>query len=326
MKKGFKIIAINLLVLCGLLLAAELFVGGIVVRKELLTEHYVMQLHSDEKVPDITITKYSKEYVKRVIDRHFVSKFNKYYELRDFRTPAVGKSYKGNKDIVLAGCSYAYGTGIEQEETFGEELARNLHDYKIYNAALEGGSPRETLYLLRNYKKCAEQGIFPENSANTKYFIYTFIGDQGRILFLDIFRISPVFKAYKDNNGIERLAYTEKRSIFDKSYIKFFFGYNYSPKLNDRMIKATTLYFSEMKLDVKKAFPNAKFILFVYDDENYDYDWSILEKEGITVLKLEEMSDIPIASDEKYLYKSHPNGLAWQIVVPILIKNLNMQK
>lgn len=60
MKKVFKIIAVNLLVLCGLLLAAELFVGGIVVRKELLTEHYVMQLHSDEKVPDITITNIQK--------------------------------------------------------------------------------------------------------------------------------------------------------------------------------------------------------------------------------------------------------------------------
>lgn len=66
----------------------------------------------------------------------------------DFREPIIGT---GKESIILSGCSFTYGLGLESDENFSGQLAKHLKKYSVYNIGVNGASPREALYLLRNY-------------------------------------------------------------------------------------------------------------------------------------------------------------------------------
>lgn len=260
---------------------------------------------------------------------NYIENSELYFKNKKFRQPSIGSEYK-NEDIVLAGCSFAYGEEIKYEETFGVNLAKNLKKYKVYNIATDGASPKEMLYILRNYENYAN--LLPENPQNTKYFIYIFINDHKYRLVQTLHR-SPKFKIKKDNQGNTSLEHFVPHKNF---YIKTFLYKKISHYIQTRKLKngkyqkalddLSLLYMTEMKKEVDKIFPNAQFIFFIYDnEENIHIDTAALEQADIKVIDVNKLSNIDFCTEEYRTYDSlHPNGRAWTEITPLFIKAVKM--
>lgn len=100
------------------------------------------------------------------------------------------------------------------------------------------------------------------------------------------------------------------------------------PKIFDKHMKNLfTLYMQEIKKEVETIYPNSKFVLIIYDNyffKNNEFDIQAIKNLGINVIKLNEISTIDF-SDKKYqTFESHPNGKAWQEIVPLLGKELDL--
>lgn len=91
--------------------------------------------------------------------------------------------------------------------------------------------------------------------------------------------------------------------------------------------------FIESKKEIEKKYPNIKFTVIRYEVEDDNADifempqmWSDLEKEGFTVIKSSDLIG------RKYKYHSqdtnedyyHPSEQAWDMLIPPLIKRLNL--
>lgn len=328
MKQGFilkiiKIIVINIIIIFLLLGVTELFFAGVQTNSALLERSRVDHQSRVVNQPKLPIDRYLQEVFDRIHYFYFEFNYNSYFNISDFRKPAIGSQYK-NKNIILAGCSYTYGDHLDYKDTMGVVMSEFLKEYKFYNIGLSGSSPRETLYILRNYEEYAQDDILPQKGNDTKYFIYTFIDDQERRLINNVYKPSPSFKVYKDKNGDKKLKLYKASNIPQRSFLYRYYTYNFEPGKCKYLEDLFELYMKEIKADVNRLYPNAKVVLLIYCGDSF-LNIPNIEKLGIKVINLYDVQNIDFCNDEKYLTwdKGHPNRYAWETIVPILQKKLN---
>lgn len=83
----------------------------------------------------------------------------------------------------------------------------------------------------------------------------------------------------------------------------------------------------KIKKEVETIYPNAKFVLFIYDNyvsQSNEFDIQAIKNLGIDVIKLNEISTIDFSNEKYQTFESHPNGKAWQEIVPLLGKELDL--
>lgn len=316
-----RIVIINILILILLLVVLEFIFAVIQTNKEISDNLKIQNQNNNIEFPKLTFGEYLFEVKKWVVYYYRTINYNKYFALDEFRKPAVGKQYK--KDcIVIAGCSFTYGESLDYADTFGVVLSEKYPKYKVYNIGLSGASPRETLYILRNYKKY--ENLLPKQGEETKFVIYTYMYDQSRRLINNVYRNSPNFKIKRTEKGEKELVFFKSNNPILKTFIYHYFAQNYKP-MNDKYLQNLfTLYMQEIKKETEKIFPNAKFVLFLYSDNEDVLDINAIEQKGITVIKLTKITDKDIIYNDKYLAwdKGHPNRLAWEEITSRLGKIL----
>lgn len=316
-----RIVTVNILILILLLVVLEFVFAAIQTNREISNNLEIKNQNNNIEFPKLTLGEYLFEVKNRIAYYYRKTDYNKYFVLDEFRKPAVGKQYK--KDcIVIAGCSFTYGESLDYADTFGAVLSEKYPKYKVYNIGLTGASPRETLYILRNYKKY--ENLLPKQGEETKFVIYTYMHDQPRRLINNVYRNSPNFKIKRTAKGEKELVFYKSNNPILKTFIYHYFAHNYKP-MNDKYLQNLfTLYMQEIKKETEKIFPNAKFVLFLYSDNEDGLDINAIEQKGITVIKLTKITDKDITYNDKYLAwdNGHPNRLAWEEITPGLGKIL----
>lgn len=313
MKQFFRVLICNLVVLFALFCCAEFSVSWYEINHNFINK-------SGDK---ITFSNRIKTYFNILGRYYFEQNLAGLGFEKEFRAPAFGKNADG-ESIIISGCSFAAGEAIEYKDTFGVVLAEDYDKYSVYNIGVSGGSAKQGLYIFKNYDLYAKKNMLPIDKDKTKYVIYTYISDQSIRLIADVYRLAPCFKIKKDKNGEEYLEFYKSKNILRKTFLYHLFfrkirDYGLFQKQKSELF---TLYMKQMKKEVIKNCPNAEFILFMWDaDENIDI--KTLMQIGIKVVKLKDISSEDFskikykASDEK-----HPNGIAWRIIVPLLMKEL----
>lgn len=332
MKKFFKIALVNFAIIILLVIFTEILCAVFIVKQDQIMYFAGQQSTLNPKIPKLSVSECLMLYYHKI--REYYSRFDNenYVNTKDFRKPAEGILYSNKKEnIVLSGCFYTYGLALEYNDTFGVILSDYLKKYKVYNIGISGASPREALYILRNYDKYSKLGFLPEDKDNTKYFIYTYMGDQPRRILFDMYKISPNFKVYKDEQNVKRLEFYRPNNLILRSFIyKMFLNYcipddnSYFNNL-DYLIDLYVLYIKEMKREVNKIFPNAEFVLFMYincDDKMMEF----LRKEDINVVRLGDISKKTDFFSKEYMAwdGAHPNRKAWEAIVPLLSEKLDL--
>lgn len=308
MKKILKILSINLILI---LLSLILFEFG--------CAYFSFNHNKNEK---LTITKKLQKTIKYSLIHYKSQQELDYKKL----TRNNNLSYPSNRPhIILTGCSFTYGDGLSESEAFHSVLAKETKT-NVINLGICCASPRETLDILKNEKT---RNTLLNNISDAEYVIYTYIPDHKKRLYTDVcqFRCTPYFKpdktyshlTYSTNKDIHlSFAYSYFASFWHDKYLR---KYKYDEKL-------LFLYLKEINSEVRKNFKNSKgkptqFVILIYEDDNENWD-VLKEKNGIIIIDLDQLTGVNL-SDSKYrLADWHPNAKAWEVIVPVLAKELNL--
>ncbi len=257
--------------------------------------------------------------------KYTIKRFNydnilKLYPLRPFE----GLEYNA-RPIIITGCSYAYGQGLEREQTFGYKLSK-LTKRPVYNYSLYGKGLQNTLYMLQN-------DMFDKSIKDPEYVIYVFMSDQIRRLYttvcLNDYSGYPVYKVKKDGS-------VELKSKYYPVYMQFYTYYllkniyfmyfdQDNLKKHSRLINA---YFLAIHKEIKKKYPNAKFVILMYNDigNHFGLRMKPLKEDGIDIIFTSQLTRINLCGQGFHLAEDdyHPSEEAWDIVTPALAKRLNL--
>ena len=234
-----------------------------------------------------------------------------YIDKNEFREKAIyNKSQKGS--IILLGCSFFHNCFLDESKMFHKYLSE-FSKRNVYNLALGGGSPKEALYILRSYEQDIELNTLIDNDTHIKHVIYNYM-----YWHLDFCRRNtcPYFKT-KDNNHL----ILNKNQIYNSEIYKAI-----KNTIKYKSFNEFILYMKEINKEIKKNWGyNTQFTVLVIQENGVE-DWQKLKQEGINVIKLNDIIGFNINTKEYAISNTndHPNEKAWKVIVPALVKELDL--
>ncbi len=240
-----------------------------------------------------------------------------------------GEKYE-NKPIMLFGCSFANGPRLKKEQKLAYKLAI-LTKRPIYNYSLPGYGVQPMLYF---FSHDMNPDVKPE------YIIYTFIDDHIRRLYNGYEHTTPhcyfIPIKYFEIGGKFYEYYVPCPRIIGSYWLaklkdKIYYDYYYSQDVDKNFDLLKAYFLQSRKLAIKK-FPNAKFVIFIYDyfpdRKKYAQSkrWSELEKEGFIIINSADFKNGQLLETREFSLPNdnHPNAKAWDLIVPQLVAKLNL--
>lgn len=244
------------------------------------------------------------------------------YTQADSRRHVLNKN--GNSSILLAGCSYTYGTGLTEKQNFSHYLSEYT-DKNVYNIGIQGGSPYNFLYLV-------QQDNFASKYKNVDLIIYTYISDH--VNRLNEYLKCEIFKPYcnlrltkKDGKYVQASEwYRFPSQIFlFRMFLKSLTSFKNSKMFFDKNTSEFANVINESYRQLKIYYPNAKFVFLIFTpSEKEDWLYKKLDKD-IQIISTDEFSDINL-KDKKYRHDNdpHPTEAVWREITPKLVKYLSI--
>ena len=267
------------------------------------------------------------------------------FKIYDDARVISGSEYN-NEPVLLLGCSYTYGHGLAENETFSAQLSEKTKR-PVYNWGQIGNGLFHNILKLREpyNQKFITKG-------KPKYIIYTYMFDQTlRMSYLQnsIPYFTRVMYYARKNNLIPNQKFIP---FIDRFYTvqfirdKFWNDYLFNnQKFDDINVFFDYLkfLFLTMKSETDKLFPESEFIVLIYDenmDDIYElhknfYEklfksdrWKELGEYGIKTVSTKEL--LGFEPDNNYMLKSdttthpQPSAKAWEVIVPELTKRYNL--
>ena len=268
--------------------------------------------------------------MKTIVEyRNFMSRDISYNNSRqelitsnEFR-PVENENSK-KRPIIIFGCSFAYGGELENSQTISYKLAQQT-GRPIYNRARSGLGIQHMLFQLRDKE-------FYKIVPKPEYVIYIYMeGHPLRLTTPVSMTFSNCYLAfYKEKNGElvlkDRTFYSDKLLL--GYYLSNFLANNYlykSEKYIKNAERQSLKYLIDSKQEIDKNWKDTKFVVLFYRGFVSDFVLNELNRNGIiTITSSDFLIDV---KDKKYTLSEtddHPNGLAWDMIVPVIIKKLNL--
>ena len=244
---------------------------------------------------------------------------NTFFSAETYRP--IENEASSKKPIALFGCSFVYGTGLENNQTFSYKLGKET-GRPIYNRAKDSWGAQHTLYQFSNPKLYE---IVPE----PEYIIYLFFNGLYTRMYAPCCYICPqsyiAFYSEKDSHLI-----LNKRTYFSDKVIPISMAKNkiVKTKLDNKQVNEIENFmlkhFEEIKKYQNEKWPNSKFIIFFYDEPLLgNASIKKLEDLGYISLRNEDLGISPYTQEYK-LPDDHPSEKFWNDVVPIIVKQYNL--
>lgn len=248
--------------------------------------------------------------------------FNPYYIFKEeFRNPALHKN-SNKKSIILMGCSFFYDPFLKEKDIAHTLLSKQTKR-NVYNLALTGSSVAESLYILRNYDDNIALKKILNNDFNIEHIIINYMPWHVKSLLISPRGMCPRFK--KDNGKLilnTNPLYNTEICTALNILVRRNTQYKIPPITFNLYIE----HVKEIKKEIEKQFgKDAKLTILVVKEFGFE-DWDKLKKEGINIINLNEILGFDINTKEYQIsYRNdHPNKKAWEVIVPALIKELNL--
>lgn len=251
-----------------------------------------------------------------------------YAEIRNdkFRKPE-GLNSKA-KPIIIFGCSFAYGDGLNNSQTFSHKLFTQT-SRPIYNRSFSAWGVQQMLYQLKRED-------FYKEVKKPEYIIFVIMSDHINRVYYHTFRSIDTIenlRYFNENGELKRSQQTT--NIFNsfwmvKHFQKFIIdNFVSNKKNNDEKFDFLKMHLEESKKLSDEHFPGSKFVILKYCNDNSDWSlntdrWKELEKEGFIVLDTKTLTRKDLSLKQYTLPDSHPNEKAWDVVTPALVKKLNL--
>lgn len=313
-----KILLINVVLIAVIFAVVEIFSYHFLFNryKDVIENYNVIQSRNNSSI----IKKPALKYVKVTLPKK--------EELISFKRPIEYRN-SSKKPIVLIGCSFTEGFGLNEDETFSRKLA-DYTDRTVYNRGRSGtGLP----YL---YYQLSDNEILSQMPKNTEYIIYTLIPDH----FPRMFRYRNFVMSgdhtlrYKIKNGKlvqDRILFPALHSLNTAIVIEEFLA-NKRCEYKDNTKNLFHKIIAESDKIIKQYFDNAKLVILYIknplDNDIHEYDEIINELKNIdSNIEIIYINDlIPELYDRENWIEDndHPSGKAWDKIVPVLCKKLGI--
>lgn len=243
------------------------------------------------------------------------------YKIDEFgRRETPADTLQKDKFIAVAGCSFAFGYGVSDEETLPYYLQQNMPGYKAYNYGVSGYGTQHLLLQTRNKIDTTEiiqkQGIliyfFIDNHLNRligsrriiklwgENFPYFLIDEEKNLQQKGTFKTGRYWKTlfYKTitNSAIVDILDLE---------IPFY--------ISDKDFKLAAAVIAESKKEFLKKFPGSKFVVLFCPGSTCSGDLaSLLAKKDIDFVDYSLLFDINSKEYRSHYSDPHPNGKAYE--------------
>lgn len=243
--------------------------------------------------------------------------------------PAANGESKRN--ALFLGCSFTFGTGVADDETFPYYFSKYRPNFNVYNFGIDGAGANDVLDDLKSFKR------FSDISKSEGLVVYTAINDH---IERSVCNISCYGKSYRDwVLGKSNYQYDpESQSMvnvgsFENSrpVTTMIFGVlnkiglidsiNFPTKYSNEQLESYVMMVAEMKKISKEKF-NSDFY-FVFYPGNYGDDWErikpILKKYSIKFLDLSKM-DFKAATGGRHsiILDGHPTKLSHYLYASLI--------
>lgn len=266
--------------------------------------------------------KYYKEFLNRDISEE--NRFNSIIDFPDYRRVENPDSPKGS--ILIFGCSFAYGTGIEETETLSYKLGK-LTGRPVYNRAYSGFGVQHMLYQLQNDK-------FYEKVPKPEYIIYVYFDGHPQRMTTPVTLSFPAaytvfYKRHNDKFILKKRTFFSDKFIVPH-YLSNWFGWNILNRFssfNRSREKLIIEYLKESKKESEKHWKNndIKYFVLFYNSPFFYETLDELHKLGFETLTDEEIQiDVQALEYKISETDDHPSGFAWDVIVPHIIEKLNL--
>lgn len=263
-------------------------------------KNYISSVFHSQSVDEYFTSLYKGDEVSNVVHSSFRKDLN---------------TNSNKKPILFMGCSFTHGTGINENETISYLFAKKTNR-PIYNRAGKGFGLDQYLYQFR-------RGDLYKQMQEPEYIIYTFIYDHFHRF--NKFKIVPEDTVFQPRYKIKNNSLVEiKPTIFDYLFSVSYFNYSYTYWFNIENHKKLRLFFTETEKEIHKHWKNSKLVILVYDYDNSSI-WEELKNQNFQVIKVSELTDINVNSSKYQVDGCHPSKEVWEILVPKLIKKLNIK-
>lgn len=237
---------------------------------------------------------------------------------------------KKKRPIIFVGCSFTYGTDIPQKDTLPYKIQQNT-GRKTYNRSYPASGIQHTLYNIQH------SDFYKNNSdLNPELFIYTYIPDHIRRLYINYFDMNSrdkYLRYEKQNNELVPIdLQTKLVDYFKVLHLSKTLDYMFiRKKTDDEKFDFFKLHLQKFKEEVEKKYPNSKIAIIIYNDKVdihgeipfHTNRWNEIEDMGFIVLNFEN-EKFDYLNNKEYRSGNHPNGKAWNSLIPIIIEKLHL--
>lgn len=249
---------------------------------------------------------------------------------------------KDNQTFVFLGCSFTFGVGVNNEETFPYQFGKKT-GIRTYNAGIPGASPATFLYQMRNEGVTLLEDIPGENVT----VVLTIIPDHVTRLVgtTQLFRTPGTYElhqyfyleddklemrpSFASGPGLEKLFF---KSIAQSNFLSVL---NFElPVIQDDEYLLFARVIREIQDRMKKHGNVSRFVVALFPfgrgDDKYDGIKLMLKKLNIDFLDYSLVKSAFLLGDSYTLkYDGHPSPITYDLFSDFLISDLtdgNMEK
>ncbi len=320
MKKKIVIIIINLIIFCLLFCITELFAY------KKACNIFLNQPHDDNRELYFSYASKLPNYLEDI------QNFFNGEEIFWGRLPD-GTEYSENPAVVIFGCSFAYGYGLDYNQTFSYKLA-HLLKRPVYNRAAGSWGPQHMYYQTL-------QDSFYEQTQNADTYIYMMIEDHLMRQQLERFFVVDeyVYLHYNEKNGaFIQDNYNSKisnalRALYTNRLLNRSQAIKYKKKDEKELKRVNNLtykYIKASKENIENRLGKKINFVVIYFEKN---DWVIpgketltekLNNDGIQVFSIKELTDENLDSEEYNMTENgHPKEKTWDLLTPLIAQKIN---
>lgn len=239
------------------------------------------------------------------------------YTLDSMGRRVVPINNSATKHVLFYGCSYTYGEGVNDEETFAYRLGIMRNDLQLYNHAYSGYGPQHMLASLQFVKPSTYV------SQQQGYLIYMMLPEHvyratGKPYYLQGWGSSSPHYAlegdslvYYANHFDWRPCYTNWQKFLGWSGLGSYL-YQLPSAYAQSDIELIVAMFKRAKQAYLTEFPNGRFVVVMMPAEQADFEIgqlkAALDSAGIDVFDLHDL--YPVASDYIIPNDAHPSAKA----------------
>ncbi len=219
-----------------------------------------------------------------------------------------------NQFIMVTGCSYAFGYGLDENQTLSHYLD-SITGYRGYNYGISGHGTQQTLALLQNRNLADEVG------EKNGVLIHLFIDDHiprliGSRRLIKLWATNfPYYYLEGDSLKREGSFWTGRhfltrfyRAVSQSAFIDLF-DIDFPWYVNGGHVELFGEVLSESQKQFHQQFPDGKFLVVIGPNSKLAPAISqVLEEKGVPVLDLSQLLDKENPKYKIHWTEGHPNG------------------